>query len=57
MFGIKLENVICLKDVNKDLLGGIKHIKNGMKCDLKSRNNKVYLILKLKIKKKKKKIF
>jgi len=45
---IKLENVLYSEHVNKNLLSGIKLIKNGINCHLKSRKNKVYLTLKLK---------
>jgi len=34
-----LENVLYSKDVNKNLLNGIKYTKNDMKCDLKSRKS------------------
>ncbi|OUM59001.1 hypothetical protein PIROE2DRAFT_64053 [Piromyces sp. E2] len=47
-YNIILDNVLYSKDVNKNLLSGIKLAKNGMKCNFKSRKNKVYLSLKTK---------
>ena len=45
---VRLENVLYSNQVNKNLLSGIKFTKNGMKCILRSRNDKVYLTLKTK---------
>ena len=44
---IKLDKVLYSKNANKNLLSGIKLAKNGMVANLKSRNEKVYLTLKL----------
>jgi len=46
-YDIKLENVLYSNEINKNLLSGIKLTKNGMKCNLKSRRDKVYLTMKL----------
>jgi len=43
---IKLENVLYSKNLKKSCI--IKLAKNGLLCNLKSRKNKVFLILKAK---------
>ena len=45
-YNIKFENVLYSKQVNKNLLSGIKLAKNGLKCNIKSRRDKVFLTLK-----------
>ena len=51
-YNIKFENVLYSKQVNKNLLSGIKLAKNGLKCNIKARKDNIYLTLKTKLKNK-----
>ena len=52
-FPVKLDNVLYSKNINKNLLSGIKLAKNGLITNLKSRKGKTYLTFKFKNKNKK----
>ncbi len=43
---IKLENVYYSKQINKNLLSGIKLANDGLSCEIESKNNKTWLKLK-----------
>ena len=51
-YNIKFENVLYSKQFNKNLLSGIKLTKNGLKCNIKFRRDKVFLTLKTTLEKK-----